>query len=142
MLQCMALLVLWQEVDRRVALQGALSQGIDEVNALLGPGRQSVSRQVSDSHCGKEPSSAPYPSLRRPSKMHRARKSWVLLLVEQAGQYCHDKQREYDKRWSLQRPQPHEAAYRRRCRPGIRGQQIQLSILARDAGGGAGAGQA
>ena len=37
MLQCMALLLLWQEVDRRVALQGALSQGIDDVNAL--PGR-------------------------------------------------------------------------------------------------------
>ena len=37
MLQCMALLLLWQEVDRPVALQGALSQGIDEVNALLGP---------------------------------------------------------------------------------------------------------
>ena len=73
--------------------------------------------------------------------MHRARKSWVLLLVEQAGQYCHE-QREYDKRWTLHRPQPHEAAYRRPRLPGIRGQQILLSIFARDAGGGAGAGQA
>ena len=37
MLQCMALLLLWQEEDRRVALQGALRQWIDEVNALPGP---------------------------------------------------------------------------------------------------------
>ena len=37
MLQCMALLLLWQEAGRPVALQGALSQGINEVNALLGP---------------------------------------------------------------------------------------------------------
>jgi hypothetical protein len=32
----MTLLLLWQEEGRRVALQGPLSQGIDEVNALSG----------------------------------------------------------------------------------------------------------
>ena len=34
----MALLLLWQEGGRRLALQGALRQGIDEVNALQGRG--------------------------------------------------------------------------------------------------------